>query len=113
MEISGEARAPGLPPYKSAYERNAGRAALADVGQKEIKWTLLNSFIKNKLDLTQHVDKEFETWKRQFLNFANNAHLNANGISWDNKLAAIEASSTAETYDKIKSIHDQLPIDLI
>ena len=70
----------------------------------------MNTFIKNELDLTQHVDKEFETWKRQFLNFANNAHLNANGVSWDNKLAAIEASSTADTYNKTKSIHDQLPV---
>ena len=32
-------------------QRIAVRTALADVGQKEIKWTLLNTFMKNRLDL--------------------------------------------------------------
>ena len=92
-------------------QRRAARAALTGVNQKEIKWTLLNTFVKNKLDLTQHAaEKEFETWKRQFLNFANNSNLNEESVSWANKLAAIEASSNAETYDKIGSIHDQLPV---
>ena len=48
---------------------------------------------------------------RQFSNFANNANLNVDTVSRDNKLAAIEASVTAETYDKIRSIHDLLPAD--
>ena len=48
---------------------------------------------------------------KQFSNFAHNANLNEDTFSWDNKLAAIEASVTAETYDKIRSIHDQLPAD--
>ena len=71
----------------------------------------MNTFVKNKLDLTQNADKDFENWKRQFSNFANNANLNEDTVSWDNKLAAIEVSVTAETYDKIMSIHDQLPAD--
>ena len=43
-------------------QRRAARAALTGVNQKETKWTLLNTFVKNKLDLTQHAaEKEFET----------------------------------------------------
>ena len=63
-------------------QRRAARAALTGVNQKEIKWTLLNTFVKNKLDLTQHAaEKEFETWKQQFLNFGNNSNLNEESVS--------------------------------
>ena len=84
-------------------QRKAAGAALTGVNQTEIMWTLLNTFVKNKLDLTQYAaEKEFEIWKRQFLNIVNKSNLNEESVSWANKLAAIEASSNAKTYDKIK-----------
>ena len=40
-----------LATIENEEQRRAARVALAGATQREIKWTLLNTFVKNKLNL--------------------------------------------------------------
>jgi hypothetical protein len=73
----------------------------------KIKWSLANTFVTVKLDLSNDEDDHFSTWKRQVKSF-----FRASGLqeaSWEDQQAGLEITTDRESFKQISAIHQQLP----
>ena len=75
---------------------------------RSIDWSLKKVFVREELDLCTHFGKFFLSWKRQFKNFIRESGIKAEEISWETKMAAIEACVTSATFEKITAAQLQI-----
>ena len=78
---------------------------------QSIDWSLKKVFVREELDLFTHSREFFLLWKRQFKNFIRESGIKAVEISWETKMAAIEACVTSATFEKITAAQLQLPCE--
>ena len=68
---------------------------------RSIDWSLKKVFVREELDLSTHSGEFFLLWKRHFKNFIKESGIKAEEISWETKMAVIEACVTSATFEKI------------
>ena len=63
---------------------------------RSIDWSLKKVFVREELDLSTHSGEFFLLWKRQFENFIKESGIKTEEISWETKMAVIEARNFRE-----------------
>lgn len=81
---------------------------MSEPQEGKIKWNLLNTFIQKKLNLDSEEEDHYENWSRQFGHFQRASGLQAHGI-WVDQEAALEASTSPDSFKKILASRKQMP----